>query len=270
MRITRFVLYSALILATQVGHLAGQAEQSSDYLTLDGSTLTVGAVGANKTLTLTVKELKLINGGKIVTNGNVLHIEAVRIISEGGQIISFLPNNRRPPDSPEAGKAGAHGGEVQISAQTLSGKLEIDLSGQNGGLGGRGANGTPGTNGARGNNGVDGLLQCLHPGTDGGPGGNGTPGSLGFPGGAAGNGGNLILIGKAARALSSNIFFSAKPGDPGPGGSGGLGGAAGQGGEGGSGSVHCGGGHGGPSGQPGPSGAPGPSGSMGQSGSIKL
>ena len=268
MRITALVLYCTIVLVAQVGQQKN--EPASDSLTLDGSTLTVGAVGANKTLTLTVKELKLINGGKIVTNGNVLHIEADRITSDKGQIVSFLPNNRRPPDSPDAGKAGAHGGEVRITAQKLIGQLEIDLSGQNGGLGARGSDGTPGAPGARGSNGVDGFLQCLHGGGDGGPGGNGLPGQPGAPGGAGGNGGALILVGEAARTLSRNIVFSTRPGEAGSGGSGGTGGAGGRGGEGGSGSVSCGGGHGGPNGQSGPNGAPGASGSTGKSGPPPL
>jgi len=244
-------------------------QQNGDTLVLDGSTLTVGPVGSGKTLLLTLKELKLVNGGRIVTNGNTLRILAGRVNSDRGQIISFPPNNSRPPDVAPgvSGKAGADGGTVEIEADELVGRLTVELSGQNGGLGGRGLDGIPGSSGARGSDGVDHLFDCAQGGGDGRPGGDGAPGQQGAAGGAAGNGGMLILRG-GVRAQRNSIVFSAPQGEPGVGGSGGLGGPRGSGGQGGSGSVHCGGGHPGPDGRQGPNGSPGAGGAVGQPGSI--
>ncbi len=250
---------------------AQAAPQNGDTLTLDGSTLTVGPVGADKTTSLNVKELKLVNGSRIVTNGNKLKITASRITSYDGQIISFLPNNSRAPDSPLGvpGKAGADGGTVEIDAAELQGRLSIELPGQNGGSGGRGFDGVAGPAGARGNDGADHLFDCAHGGGDGRAGGDGSPGTSGAPGGAAGSGGTLTLRG-GIKTQQNSILFSGAPGVPGVGGSGGGGGAPGLGGQGGSGSVYCRGGHPGPDGRAGANGSPGASGTAGQSGSIKL
>jgi hypothetical protein len=51
--------------------------KNQDSLTLDGTTLTVGNVGDNRTVTLACQRLKMINGARIVTNGNQLGIIAL-------------------------------------------------------------------------------------------------------------------------------------------------------------------------------------------------
>ena len=219
-----------------------------------------------KPVVLKLGELKFEKGGRIVTNGNVLRISADIISSDGGQIVSFLPNQNTPKDAAPGrpGLNGDDGGQVEITATKLVGSLSVRLSGMSGGPGGRGIDGTPGAAGLRGSDGVDGLFDCRSGGGDGGRGGNGTSGGQGVQGGAAGNGGTLILKGPVKS--THDIIFSAPPGQPGPGGDGGAGGGAGAGGQGGSGSGKCGGGHPGPNGVPGSVGPAGPHGAEGHQG----
>ena len=52
--------------------------KTQDSLTLDGTTLTIANVGDNRTVTLACHKLKLINGARIVTNGNQLVLQIGR------------------------------------------------------------------------------------------------------------------------------------------------------------------------------------------------
>lgn len=235
---------------------------SRDSLTLDGTTLIVGPIGANRTVTLGAKSIKLINGARIITNGNQLTLVARTMeFNNSGGIDSFSGENAKAG----TGIAGSDGGRVEIYAtKTVYGSLRMSLPGQGGGEGSAGAPGRQGAPGRRGDNGVDGFVDCHRGGTDGAQGGPGEPGGVGGTGAAGGNGGDLVLMGAAVKDYQSHFPYQAPAGPGGPGGSGGPGGAGGPGGEGGSGSGHCGGGHGGPAGPAGQPGAAGPNGPAGQ------
>jgi hypothetical protein len=240
--------------------------QSRGTLTIDGGNLVVGEIGESITGSLAVDVLRLINGGRIVTNGNTLKIQANRIEVSSGSINSFYPLDISPPDaSPGApGTRGANGGDLYVAATgSIDGVLKVNLSGENGGRGGAGAPGVPGAQGARGQNGVDGFLNCSSGGSNGAPGGPGEQGKPGAIGGDGGDGGRLYI---SKNLLNSTIDFVAAGGAPGSGGIGGAGGPGGAGGQGGSGSVHCGGGHGGDSGTSGLAGGAGPLGKLGNNG----
>lgn len=238
-------------------------------LTLDANTFTVGPIGGRISLTIAVHTLTLIHGSRIVTNGNTLTIQAVRIVG-GGSIVSFLPETLTLASAPPgaSGPSGHDGGTVFIDAiKGIDGNLEVDLSGQNGGDGGPGASGSAGPAGARGSDAVQGLLDCHSGGGDGSKGGMGSPGRPGGGGGNGGNGGELTLS-KALAAQASQIHFKSRGGSPGLGGIGGPGGPGGPGGQGGSGSGMCSGGNPGPQGDPGPAGAFGAKGTPGNQGQI--
>jgi hypothetical protein len=241
--------------------------QQRPSLVLDGSTLFIGKIGDNSDVALGINTLKLINGGKIVTNGNTLRLKAARIIANDGSITSFLPADLTPPDAAVgiAGQVGRDGGMAILAALTeFDGNLQVKLPGQNGGRGGPGSQGASGTSGARGADGVDHLFDCASGGGNGSPGAQGGQGSSGAPGGKGGNGGNLRLEGRLASARD-RILFESPGGQGGVGGPGGPGGSGGVGGQGGSGTVHCGGGRGGANG---PDGAPGNSGPNGDPGMV--
>jgi hypothetical protein len=232
-------------------------------LTVDGTLLVVGDIGDGSSATLSVSSLHLVNGARIVTNGNTLNIQADLIDSSGGEIVSFYPPDNAPADAAPGspGIKGADGGTLHISAlQDLSAPLKVDLRGENGGRGGAGMPGAAGPPGVRGQSGVDHLFDCASGGTNGTAGGPGEQGKAGGVGGDGGAGGTLFL----SRNLTlTKVDFSAHGGIGGLGGPGGNGGPGGPGGEGGSGSLHCGGGRGGPNGA---DGLPGNAGRPGQAG----
>jgi hypothetical protein len=250
-------------------------------LTLDGSTLTVGPVGANVVLTIAVHTLTLQHGSRIVTNGNALTIQAVRIVG-GGSIVSFLPESQAPASVPAGapGISGHDGGTVYLDAiKGIDGNLEIDLSGQNGGPGGQGASGSAGPAGARGSDGVPGLFDCKSGGGNGSKGGTGSPGQPGGVGGDGGNGGELVLSKSLFAPTGQNgppggpippdqIHFIANGGSPGLSGARGPRGPGGPGGQGGSGNGLCSGGSPGPQGDPGPTGTDGHDGTPGRKGQM--
>lgn len=241
-----------------------KAPSASDSLTLDQTTLVLGSPGAGKTVSLKVNTLTLVNGAKIITNGNTLRITAAKIVSHDGSIISFQDDKLTPSDAADGviGTNGLSGGTVELSASELEGQLIVSIPGQNGGRGGRGGPGVPGPNGAHGSDGRDSLFVCIVGAGNGSPGGNGGAGSPGQPGGNGDNGGKLVLEGVLSKE-SDSITFTGNGGQPGPGGPGGLGGSGGHGGPGGSGSVHC---RGGSPGLDGESGAEGPAGPKGNAG----
>jgi uncharacterized protein YcfL len=237
--------------------------KSRDSLTLDGTTLTVGPIKGNRTVTLACNRLKLLNGARIITNGNLLTIVAMNMeFNNSGGIDSFPAENAKAG----IGVQGADGGRVEIYAtKGVTGSLRISLPGQGGGDGNAGGGGPGGLPGGRGANGVDAMVGCAHGGTDGAPGGTGGPGLPGGDGATGGNGGDLVLHGEAAKDNESHFSYQAPGGTGGTGGAGGPGGPGGPGGEGGSGSTSCSGGHGGAQGGPGPKGAQGSNGSNGKS-----
>lgn len=240
-----------------------------DSLTLDHSTLTLAPVGANVVISLAVHTLTLINGARIVTNGNSLRLQAVRLVVSNGSMISFPDMDLAPPEAPAgaAGKKGLSGGSVWLRAEDgLDGAFRISLPGQNGGRGGAGLAGLQGMRGDKGSNAGQ-RIDCGSGGGDGGPGKPGQPGTAGSPGGDAGDGGSITLVGKLSIQRSS-VHFDAPKGVGGAGGTGGAGGPGGPGGEGGDGSFSCSGGRGGPQGPPGPSGPDGAKGNDGKPGTL--
>lgn len=268
MKTFRLIKVSAILLFTC--WTFGDSNDSAklvDSVTVDGtSTLTVAAPGAHKERTLHVHTLYL-TGGKIVTNGNTLHIIADQIISKNGSIVAF-DKNQTSQDAPDgqAGIDGLDGGTLEINATSVVGTLKIVLKGQNGGQGGRGQPGNNGAPGRRGDDAADHLFDCGRSGGDGAPGGDGTAGSSGLPGGTAGKSGTVILKGNL-KSDDPTLDIDVSESTPGAGGLGGRGGLGGPGGDGGSGSVHCGGGAHGPNGHPaadGPNGAPGAKGAPGR------
>jgi hypothetical protein len=232
-------------------------------LTLSGSTLTLGASGEGRTVTLACRTLRLTNGARIITNGNNLVIEALNThFADNAGISSFSPQTIKAATASN----GASGGKIRIHVlEGFSGSLRVSLPGQNGGDGVTGASGSAGPQGNRGANAVKGLVDCRSGGQDGGTGGQGGKGATGGAGGSGGDGGDLILQGVAAgnRAL---IDFDAPGGKGGLAGSGGAGGPGGPGGEGGSGDGPCGGGHGGANGLAGAQGDKGAAGANGKPG----
>lgn len=240
-------------------------------LTLDHSTLTLAGLGANVTVSLSIHTLTLINGARIVTNGNGFRLQAVRIIVSNGSLLSFTDKDLTPPDAAPGigGKDGLNGGEVLLRAESgMAGALRVYLPGQNGGRGGSGSGGGQGQQGDRGSDGVQGFVDCKSGGGNGGPGKSGLPGGIGAKGGDGGNGGNVVLSGKLA-SLAASIQFDAPKGNFGPGGPGGAGGPGGPGGQGGSGTASCSGGRGGGPGPSGPAGPDGPHGDDGKPGAMK-
>lgn len=232
-------------------------------LVLDNTTLTIGPVGGNRSVTIATSKLTLINGARIVTNGNNLSLIANEMdFNSSGGIDSFSDETSKA----STGNPGSDGGSVEIYAtKTVFGSIRVSLPGQAGADGKPGIPGQNGIPGPRGNNGVDGFMNCAHGGTDGGQGATGGTGGVGGDGTPGGNGGDLQLRGEAVKDQASHFSFQAPPGPGGTGGPGGAGGDGGPGGEGGSGSSECGGGHGGPKGAPGQPGGKGNDGPSGKS-----
>jgi hypothetical protein len=199
-------------------------------LTLDSSTLTLGAIGAHVSILISCHTLRLQNGARIVTNGNALMLQTAKLVFSGNSgIISYLPENKRATNGTTggAGFPGEHGGRVLLSALLgLEGHLSIDLPGQDGGNGGQGLPGDGGAPGSRGTDAVKGFLDCRSGGQDGGQGGTGGPGKPGANGGRGGDGGELLLSGNLL-STRTTISFNAPGGLGGDGGQGGLGGPGG-------------------------------------------
>jgi hypothetical protein len=232
-------------------------------LILDASMLIVARIEDTESVSLGVGELVLRNGAKVITNGNTLHLQALRIVASDGAIVSYA--NEAPPSPAAAGNGGLDGrdgGKVYLDTPAIEGILKVRLPGQPGGQGGPGAAGTNGRDGGRGENASDTLFGCGHGGGNGGDGQPGLPGLKGYKGGRGGAGGSLFLKGEA-EGVAKAIDFGAPGGGLGSGGPGGPGGAGGHGGDGGSGSGNCSGGR---QGAPGSSGQPGDKGDPGEAG----
>jgi hypothetical protein len=248
--------------ADSPAELTAQLKQRGS-LTLNGSTVTLGPVGAGRTVTIACRTLRLTNGARIITNGNHLVLVALNArFGDNAGISSFSQEGVKAAPSAK----GVSGGKVRINVlQGFSGSLRVSLPGQNGGDGTGGAQGGQGRPGDRGANAVKGLLDCHSGGGDGGTGRPGDKGGTGGVGGDGGDGGELVL--EAVAANNHNLVdFDAPGGRGGVAGSGGAGGLGGPGGEGGSGDGPCSGGHGGAAGPAGPPGDPGAAGGNGQNG----
>lgn len=245
--------------ATELTRQLGQRRS----LTLNGSTLTIGAPGQGRTVTIACNSLRMVNGARIITNGNHLVLVALNArFGENAGINSFSPQTVKAG----TGGKGETGGKVRMNVvQSMSGALRVSLPGQNGGDGDVGAAGTGGVQGSRGANAVKGVVDCHSGGGDGGQGGPGGKGATGGTGGNGGDGGEVVLQGAAA-ANRGLVDFEAPGGQAGLGGAGGPGGPGGPGGEGGSGDGPCSGGHGGATGVTGPRGEPGLAGNLGNPG----
>lgn len=238
-------------------------------------------------------EILVFNGGQLaLENRNLIVVARHARIDADTSIKSFslvtrLPRPGRPPqteagaagtkDSPgglngNTGAPGAPGdngsaaGKVvlRIGVVSGSGRLIVDLSGQDGGKGqsgGQGGDGGKGLDGAAGACGES-------PARDGGDGGWGGIGGQGGPGGRAGNGGILIYPAALEALIEGGQFaFATQAGKPGAGGDPGAPGNAGPGGAGGGATQPCASGKdGAPGGRlygasPGQTGAPGRDGS---------
>lgn len=212
--------------------------------------------------------LELKKGARIVTGGNDLVIYTNKVISEGGEIISFDDKSKKAANAMSAGGAGSpgvSGGTVSIFAVNgIEGRLSINLRGQEGGDGAQGNRGADGQMGMQGYGAQTFLGVCQSPGTSGAPGSPGQRGATGGPTGHGGSGGTFILYNVGATPIPGASWeFSAAAGDPGKPGDGGPGGNGGAGGLGGSGYGLC---RNGPRGAWGSNGQPGDAGSPGLSG----
>src|ERR1017187_628925 len=242
--------------------LTAQLKQRGS-LTLNGSTLTLGSVGAGRTVTIACRTLRLTNGARIITNGNHLVLVALNTrFGDNAGISSFSQGGVKAAPAAD----GVSGGKVRINVlQSFSGSLHVSLTGQSGGDGAAGGQGSPGRTGDRGANAVKGLVDCHSGGGNGSPGGQGGKGGTGGAGGKGGDGGELSLEGMAA-SNRNLVDFDAPGGRGGLAGTGGPGGPGGAGGEGGSGDGPCSGGHGGAAGPGGAQGDLGTAGGNGQAG----
>jgi len=241
---------------------ATKALNNLPSLILDGTTLTVGPPGGHQSLTIAADTFEMLNGSRIVTNGNNLVLVANEMnFNNSGGIDSFYGATKKA----SAETAGLDGGQVVIfPTKAINGTININLAGQAGGDGSPGGKGPDGAPGPKGSDASDKAFGCGSGGGDGGTGKDGLQGYLGKPGAPAGNGGTLVLRAAAIPGHINHFVFQKEIASGGAGGPGGPGGNGGPGGIGGSGSKFCGGGHGGNPGQPGPQGLQGAAGANGK------
>jgi hypothetical protein len=203
-------------------------------LVLDGATLKISEPDRGRVRTIAVNTLELRNGGKIEIGSIDLEIAAKTVISQDGQIISFLPRHEpEPVSSGQNGSPGLRSGTVSIFGELeTQSLLHVSLAGGDGHAGGVGAQGPGGAAGPSGDNAADHLFDCAHGGGNGGIGAQGGKGGDGGRGGAGGPGGHLVLRGPIVEQRLQ-IDFAAPGGKGGEGGDGGPGGPGGPGGRGG-------------------------------------
>ena len=87
-----------------------QALRERGTLRLEGSEIQVGWPGSQTQAALYVHTLELVDNSSFVTNGNIVTIVVARIISQGGKIVSFSPQNLTASKSSASGLSG---GEVK-------------------------------------------------------------------------------------------------------------------------------------------------------------
>lgn len=173
----------------------------------------------------------------LVTNGEYFQIVADEIRFHQSQIWTHEPGQVAA-----LGQFGRSGGTLDFHAKKISGEVQIELRGENGGQGLEGALPDDKLKGANGYSGDKPIVTippmcpsdqlscgtCQSPGTPGGPGQDGRegyPGGRGFRGGSSGE-----LRWQAEDIADLNWKVLKFPGQGGVGGSGGAGGAGGQGG----------------------------------------
>lgn len=237
--------------------------------------------------------VRFASGAQLVVGTSLISIHAKRIISDGGQIVSFDDHTASQPNAQNGVHSGQHGsngadgqsaGAVMIRVSEAlelvgSGRpLIVSMHGQNGGNGGNGYAGGAGAQGAPGRHATVRSIHVVN--------GNTiekycnpypSPGGHGHPGGAGGNGGNggrggaggLVSV-RLAEQFHQFISITAQGGKGGKGGAGAPGGPGGPGGHGGGGMNVCRDAPAGPVGPPGTHGAGGREGSYGPSGRTSL
>ncbi|MDX3965517.1 MAG: hypothetical protein QHD01_02820 [Bradyrhizobium sp.] len=131
------------------------------------------------------------------------------------------------------GRDGASPGTIRIEADSFTGFLRVDNSGQAAGTGGSGGAGGRGGTGGRGTDSRNGVVDCRAGPGNGGQGGNAGAGGDGGRGGNGGAGGAVVLK-FASVSPGSTINITSKggaggsPGEPGPAGAAGPGGPRGN------------------------------------------
>src|ERR1035438_2325490 len=92
-------------------------------LTLNGSTLTLGPVGAGQTVTIACRTLRLTNGARIITNGNHLVLVALNArFGDNAGISAFSQENVKAAPAAD----GVSGGKIRINVlQSFSGSLRV-------------------------------------------------------------------------------------------------------------------------------------------------
>lgn len=210
--------------------------------------------------------LVLKSGASFVTQGSNVTLEINELVSEDGTIATFKEGSVAA-----VGAAGRHGGKIEILVGRATGKLHVELRGENGGAGApgkapdsnlRGAAGYPGDKpyGVNEEGGyqrfVDGTV-----GDVGGPGQTGYPGQSGFAGGNSGSA--VVQIAEGSNFAIEFAKFAGLGGAPGAGGAGGEGGDGGLGGYMANGKERM------PNGARGPQGAQGPAGQTGAQGTLE-
>ncbi len=163
-----------------------------------------------------------------------LSFQCKKFFSDSATIQSFAKDRQRLP----LGNPGRNSGNVKLEAEMAMGRINIEVSGENGEVG---ISPTPWTqpapNGAPGR--PDDVMFvgqfpiCVNYGTNGSDGAPGAPGGNGGPGGAGGNSGTVELaVERDSRDFIHNIHASPGAGGQGgvgtPGQLGGLGGRAGK------------------------------------------
>ncbi len=207
----------------------------------------------------------LARGAFITTGGQDVRIEIGELVSDQGTIQTFAEGQKA-----EIGRDGRSGGKIELIVGRASGKLHLELRGEEGGDGANGKDPDESLRGTKGYSGANasysGSFEYGHtlqsPAKDGGRGGPGLPG---FPGGNGGRGGNTGIA--SIKILEAGEFDLVAQKLPGFGGAKGIGGKGGPGGFGGdpgkdtlaqgSARVYA---------SPGPQGADGPAGSSGNAG----
>lgn len=171
-------------------------------------------------------------GSFITTGGQDVRLEIGELVSDQGTIQTFAEGQKA-----EIARDGRSGGKIELVVGRASGKLHLELRGEDGGNGVngkdpdeslRGTKGYPGANAIYSGSYDTGGHNLQSPAQNGGRGGPGLPG---FPGGNGGRGGNS---GSASiKILEASEFDLSVQKIPGLGGVNGVGGKGGPGGFGG-------------------------------------